>query len=167
VYGPVEWEASIGYVQQKQLSVLHWHVALLFVWNIFLLFKPVYQALLLVSTKEAHFVAYAEKTQHFLISYCQSAGQIWKTDNKSLQMLQIYSMWKWQKQVRIVFMKKKHSPESVCVVLVAMHSTIRIFPVSFHLWLRSMKFKTLKILLFNCCVHRCPPPLLLFFPCRN
>jgi len=39
-------------------------------------------------------VACAEKTKHFLISYCQSAGQISKTDNKSLQMLQIYNMWK-------------------------------------------------------------------------
>jgi len=37
---------------------------------------PVYQALLLISIKEAHFVAYAEKTKHLLISYCQSAGHL-------------------------------------------------------------------------------------------
>jgi len=53
--------------------------------------QPVYQALLLISIKEAHFVADAK---HLLISYCQSAGQIIKTDDKSLQMLQICSVWK-------------------------------------------------------------------------
>jgi len=51
--------------------------------------QPVYQSFLLISIKEAHFVAYAEKTKHLVMSFCQSAGQIIKTDNKSLQMLQI------------------------------------------------------------------------------
>ena len=42
-----------------------------------------------------------------------------------------------------------------------MQSIVRILPVSSQLWLRSMKFKTLKILLFNCSV---PPLFFCSFP---
>jgi len=38
--------------------------------------QPVYQALLLISIKEAYFVVDTENTKHLLISCCQSAGQI-------------------------------------------------------------------------------------------